>query len=161
MDKLSSTQIGTIAENHVANMLMITSGGRLSAFQPVADDDGIDLLIYDKKSGRALPAQVKSRTVTINRFRVAGAIRHRAFRASQGDLSGPPRMRHLRPADGRCKRHLFSHGYSPCRTCRSTRGKKPCRMIPRSMLFDAAARLTRRTSTARSGVHLLALGSAC
>lgn len=67
MNKLSSTQVGAIAENHVANMLMITSGGRLSAFQPVADDDGIDLLIYDKKSGRALPAQVKCRTVTINR----------------------------------------------------------------------------------------------
>lgn len=67
MDKLSSTQIGAIAENHVANALMITTGGRLSAFQPVADDDGIDLLIYDKRSGRALPAQVKCRTVTINR----------------------------------------------------------------------------------------------
>ena len=48
-------------------MLMITTDGRLSAFQPVADDDGIDLLIYDKRSGRALPAQVKCRTVTINR----------------------------------------------------------------------------------------------
>ncbi len=67
MDKLSSTQIGTIAENHVANMLMITTGGRLSAFRPVADDDGIDLLIYDKRTGRALPAQVKCRTVTINK----------------------------------------------------------------------------------------------
>lgn len=67
MDKLSSTQIGAIAENHVANMLMITTDGRLSAFQPVADDDGIDLLIYDKRSGRALPAQVKCRTVTINK----------------------------------------------------------------------------------------------
>ena len=67
VDKLSSTQIGAIGENHVANMLMITTGGRLAAFQPMADDDGIDLLIYDKKSGRALPAQVKSRTVTINR----------------------------------------------------------------------------------------------
>ena len=41
--------------------------GRLSAFQSVADDDGIDLLIYDKRSGRALPAQVKCRTVTINK----------------------------------------------------------------------------------------------
>jgi|HubBroStandDraft_4_1064222.scaffolds.fasta_scaffold374427_1 hypothetical protein len=67
MDMLACAQIGVIAENHVANMLMIAARGRLSAFQPVADDDGIDLLIYDKKSGRALPAQIKCRTVTINR----------------------------------------------------------------------------------------------
>lgn len=63
----SSTQIGAIAVNHVANVLMITSGGRLSTFWPVADDDGIDLLIYDKLTGRAMPAQVKSRTVALKK----------------------------------------------------------------------------------------------
>lgn len=63
MTKPSSTQIGAVAENPVANALMVESAGRLSPFSPVADDDGIDLLIYDKESGRALPAQVKSRTV--------------------------------------------------------------------------------------------------
>jgi hypothetical protein len=63
----SSTQIGAIAVSHVANVLMISSGGRLSAFWPVADDDGIDLLIYDKVTGRALPAQVKSRTVALKK----------------------------------------------------------------------------------------------
>ena len=114
MDKLSSTQIGAIAENHVTNMLIITSGGRLSAFQPVADDDGIDLLIYDKKSGRALPAQVKSRTVTINR-------------------------------SGSQERSDIVHFEIREATYR----------------VGAAARLTRRTSPARSGVHLLTLGSAC
>ncbi len=65
--KPTSTQIGAIAENLVANALMVESGGRLSPFAPVADDDGIDLLIYDKKSGRAMPVQVKSRTITLKK----------------------------------------------------------------------------------------------
>jgi hypothetical protein len=63
----SSTQVGAIAENFVANALTIESGGRLSPFLPVADDDGIDLLIYDKETGHAIPIQVKSRTVTLKR----------------------------------------------------------------------------------------------
>jgi hypothetical protein len=63
----SSTQIGAIAENLVSTALMLESGGRLAPFLPLADDDGIDLLIYDKSTGKALPAQVKSRTVTLNR----------------------------------------------------------------------------------------------
>jgi predicted AAA+ superfamily ATPase len=67
MNTPSSTQLGAIAENLVANALMIESGGRLSPFRPEADDDGIDLLIYDKERGRALPAQVKSRTVTLKK----------------------------------------------------------------------------------------------
>ena len=67
MQKPSSTQIGAIAVNQVANVLMISSGGRLSAFWPVADDDGIDLLIFDKETGRALPVQVKSRTVALKK----------------------------------------------------------------------------------------------
>ena len=67
MTKPSSTQIGAIAENLVANVLMLASDGRLSPFSPVADDDGIDLLIYDKLTGRALPAQIKSRTVALKK----------------------------------------------------------------------------------------------
>lgn len=67
MSKPSSTQLGAIAENLVANALMIESGGRLAPFRPEADDDGIDLLIYDKVTGKALPAQVKSRTVTLKK----------------------------------------------------------------------------------------------
>lgn len=65
--KLSSTQIGALAENIVANELMIESKGRLSPFQPIADDDGIDVLIYDKITGNAVPLQVKARTSTINK----------------------------------------------------------------------------------------------
>ena len=36
---LTSTQIGTLAENLIANELMIESSGRLSPFQPIADDE--------------------------------------------------------------------------------------------------------------------------
>lgn len=64
-EKLSSTQKGKLAENIIANALMIESEGRLSPFQPVADDDGIDVLIYDKKSFNTIPLQIKSRTSTI------------------------------------------------------------------------------------------------
>lgn len=65
--ELTSTQIGSLAENLVANELMIESGGRLSPFQPIADDDGIDVLIYDKVTGGALPIQIKARTNTIKK----------------------------------------------------------------------------------------------
>ena len=50
--KLTTTQIGAIGEDVVSRGLMIASNGRFSPFKPVADDDGIDLLIYDKKRGR-------------------------------------------------------------------------------------------------------------
>jgi hypothetical protein len=62
---VTSTQIGTLAENLVANSLLLESDGRLSPFNPVADDGGIDLLIYDKDTGNAIPLQVKSRTKTM------------------------------------------------------------------------------------------------
>lgn len=62
---LTSTQIGSLAENLLANLLMIESKGRLSPFQPIADDDGIDLLIFDKITGLSIPIQVKARTNTI------------------------------------------------------------------------------------------------
>ena len=62
---LTTTQIGAIAENLIANELMVESGGRLSPFQPIADDDGIDVLIYDKVTGNAIPIQVKARTNTL------------------------------------------------------------------------------------------------
>lgn len=67
MTELSSTQIGAIAENLIANELMIESNGRLSPFQPIADDDGLDVLIYDKVTGRAVPIQIKARTRTLKK----------------------------------------------------------------------------------------------
>jgi hypothetical protein len=65
IEKPTSTQIGAIAENIVANELIIATGGRFSPFMPVADDDGIDLLVYDKSTGGSLPLQVKARTDTL------------------------------------------------------------------------------------------------
>ena len=64
--ELTSTQIGAIAENIVANSFMRESCGRLSPFWPIADD-GIDLLIYDKVTGKAVPIQVKSRTKALKK----------------------------------------------------------------------------------------------
>ena len=65
--QVSATQIGTIAENLVATQLILESKGRLSPFKPMADDGGIDLLVYDKDTGRAIPIQIKSRTKTLKR----------------------------------------------------------------------------------------------
>ncbi len=64
---LTATQKGAIAENLIANRLIIESDGQLAPFVPVADDDGLDMLVYDKKSGKALPIQIKSRTKTLRR----------------------------------------------------------------------------------------------
>ena len=64
---LSSTQIGAIGENILANAVMKASKGRLSPFQPVADDDGLDVLFFDKKTGNSVAIQLKCRTVTIKK----------------------------------------------------------------------------------------------
>lgn len=57
--QLSSTQKGTIGELIVSAGILEASNGRLSPFRPVADDDGLDLLILDKDSRCTLPLQVK------------------------------------------------------------------------------------------------------
>ena len=57
---LTSTQKGSITEYAVATALMLASGGRLSAFTPLADDHGVDLIVFDKRTGAMLPVQVKS-----------------------------------------------------------------------------------------------------
>lgn len=62
---LSSTQIGTIGENLLVNAVMKASEGRLSPFQPYADDDGLDLLFYDKQTGNSVAIQLKCRTSTL------------------------------------------------------------------------------------------------
>lgn len=62
---LSSTQIGAIGENLLVNAVMKGSGGRLSPFQPFADDDGIDCLFWDKTTGQSVAIQLKCRTVTL------------------------------------------------------------------------------------------------
>jgi len=59
--QLSSTQKGTIGELIVSAGILEASNGRLSPFKPVADDDGLDLLVLDKDSRRTLAIQVKCR----------------------------------------------------------------------------------------------------
>lgn len=59
---LTSTQIGAIGEAVVAAGLILASGGRLAPFKPFADDDGTDLLLFDKVTKRATPLQIKCRT---------------------------------------------------------------------------------------------------
>ena len=66
--KVTETQIGVIAENLVATHLILESDGRLSPFKPMADDEGRDLLVYDKITGNAVPLQIKSRTKTLKRY---------------------------------------------------------------------------------------------
>lgn len=82
---ITETQVGAIGENLVATQLMIESSGRLAPFKPVADDAGIDLLVYDKKTGRAVPVQVKCRTKTLNRHpkNVHFQVRDATFKAEQ------------------------------------------------------------------------------
>lgn len=62
MKTMTQTQVGAIGEVTVAAQLMLGSDGRFSPFLPFADDDGIDLIIYDKVTGISMPVQVKART---------------------------------------------------------------------------------------------------
>jgi hypothetical protein len=57
----TTTQIGAIGECLVAAAILEASGGRLSPFKPVADDDGMDLLLFDKQTRKAIPLQIKCR----------------------------------------------------------------------------------------------------
>ena len=59
---LTSTQRGAIGESVAATGLMLASGGRLSPYKPIADDDGVDLLLVDKLSRSIVQLQVKCRT---------------------------------------------------------------------------------------------------
>lgn len=61
---LSSTQKGVIGENLLVNAVMKASNGRLSPFKPVADDDGIDVLFFDKDTGKSVAMQLKCRAST-------------------------------------------------------------------------------------------------
>ena len=63
----TSTQIGAVAENLIANAQMLESNGGLSPLSTVVDDGGIDLFVSDKESSAAIPVQVKSRTVALKK----------------------------------------------------------------------------------------------
>ena len=59
---LTTTQIGAVGEALIAAGLTIASKGRLSPFKPFADDDGLDLLLFDKVLKKSTPVQIKCRT---------------------------------------------------------------------------------------------------
>jgi hypothetical protein len=58
----TSGQLGTAAEIMVACQLMLASGGRLSSYVPLVDDDGIDVMVHDKLTHQSIGLQVKSWT---------------------------------------------------------------------------------------------------
>lgn len=58
--KLTSTQKGSIGEALIGAQLMLASAGRLSPYRPLADDDGTDILVADKLTGRVVQIQVKA-----------------------------------------------------------------------------------------------------
>lgn len=58
---LTSTQVGAIGECLTAAGILEGSAGRLSPFKPIADDDGMDLLLFDKITRKAIPLQIKTR----------------------------------------------------------------------------------------------------
>ncbi|MCF4164587.1 hypothetical protein L2U69_02875 [Zavarzinia compransoris] len=78
---LTSTQIGAIGENLLASTVMIASGGRLSPFRSVADDDGIDLLFFDKETGGAVAIQLKCRSGAAQGNTVYFEVRKATFQA--------------------------------------------------------------------------------
>jgi hypothetical protein len=57
----STTQIGAIGECLVAAGILEASQGRLSPFKPIADDDGMDILLFDKQTRAPIPLQIKCR----------------------------------------------------------------------------------------------------
>jgi hypothetical protein len=118
----SSTQIGAIAVNHVANVLMISSGGPLSAFWPVADDDGIDLLIYAPCA-----------------FRAGGLCPAGARGASSRPRRAPWRGSEVRPRPGsRAARRPASVSDRRRPSCRWTSSARAVRALGRRQLLAGA-----------------------
>lgn len=58
--RISSTQTAWITETVVAATVIAQSNGRLSPFAPLADDHGMDLLVYDKETAATIGLQVKA-----------------------------------------------------------------------------------------------------
>ena len=87
-DYLTPTQIGAVGVSIVAARLIASSEGRLCPFLPVADDGGVDLLIFDKKTRHAVPVQVKTRTVELKRFPnlVHFQVRKKTFSETPGTV---------------------------------------------------------------------------
>ena len=81
---LTSTQIGKIGENLLMNSVMTESEGRLSPFSPIADDDGLDILFFDKQTGGSIALQLKCRNRTNpNKPQIYFKLRKATFNGSR------------------------------------------------------------------------------
>ena len=58
--RLTSTQRGKIGDLQVATVLMAQTDGLLTPFVPLSEDQGVDLIVLNKKTGVSLPIQVKT-----------------------------------------------------------------------------------------------------
>lgn len=83
---MPTSQIGKLGETLFATQLMLASGGRLSPFLPLVDDDGVDLILFDKVTAAALTIQVKTRTQVDNEK--AQTVEFNVRRATFTDRTG-------------------------------------------------------------------------
>ena len=60
-DAVSSKQKGDIAEAKVAELITLYGDKSLACYKPISDDEGLDLIVKEKKSLRTIYIQVKSR----------------------------------------------------------------------------------------------------
>lgn len=77
---LNSTQKGKASEFLLASALILASNGRLSPYLPMCDDCGVDQLVFDKETHRALAIQIKSRIEKLPGGKRKFAVKKTAFR---------------------------------------------------------------------------------
>jgi hypothetical protein len=58
--ELNATEKGKLVENRIADLLLLHGHGRLSAYVPVSDTDGVDLVVLHKGRFKQVYLQVKS-----------------------------------------------------------------------------------------------------
>ena len=58
---VSSKQKGDIAEARIAELVTLYGETTLSCYKPISDDDGIDLIVKEKRSLKTMYIQIKSR----------------------------------------------------------------------------------------------------
>ena len=67
---LTTSMKGMIVESYLAQFCIAKSQGQVNVAQPLADDEGIDLIFYKRgESEKTLYAQVKSRYATSKRVK--------------------------------------------------------------------------------------------
>ena len=58
---VSTKQNGDIAEARISELIMLYGDTTLSCYKPISDDEGIDLIVKEKKSLKTMYIQIKSR----------------------------------------------------------------------------------------------------